>query len=125
MPITKTIQAADKTFIVREMSVNEVRIWWDNVRSPCHERDITNESAVPGISLDDLAMICGCTVEEFDDMRPSELAPLVEAAKELNPHFFRLRELIIETSIKIVETLTKAYADTVTAIVQGEAHEQP
>ena len=118
--MSKAIQIQSKTFTVREMSVTELRAWWNNIATPGHACDVCNEYAVPGISLDDLAMLCDVDVSEFDEFTASDLAPLSEVARELNPHLFRLRETVAEASARVLAVLTEAYQ----AVAQGECHGQ-
>lgn len=113
----KTFQTNAKTITVHEMTTAELRTWWNGIAAPGGPCDIASEYAVPGISLGDLAMLCHCEVADFDDLTASELAPIAEAARELNPHFFRLRESLAEASARVLELLTEAY----TATAQGEA----
>lgn len=117
MPKTFQVNAKNKTFTVHDMTIAELRIWWDGIAAPGSPCDIASEYAVPGISLDDLAMLCHCELADFDDLTASELAPIAEAARELNPHFFRLRESVAEASARVLQLLTETY----TAIAQGEA----
>lgn len=110
---TKTVTTASKTFTIREMTVNEMRDWWNRVTMPGHACDVVNEFAVPGISLDDLAILCDCSANEFDGLTYRELAAILTAAKELNPHIFRMRDLLNESCAKLTEILGEAFGGMV------------
>lgn len=114
--ITKTITTDSKTFTVREMTTRELRAWWNGIATPGHPCDVVDEYAVPGISLNDLAMLCDCEVSAFDHLSSRELEAVAGAAMALNPAFFRLRESVAEASAKIIDILTEAF----TAARQGE-----
>jgi hypothetical protein len=105
----KTVQTNAKRFTVNQLTVNELRAWWKKIEAPGYPCDVTNEFMIPGISLDDLAWLCRCEVAEFEDLTYSELMLIADAAKELNPHLFRLRESLNEACAKTLELLTNAY----------------
>lgn len=73
---------------VRELSVAEVRAWVMEIEAgepaePFH--------AMPfdGFSLADLARMSNAAIIQLEAYTPSELEPLVSAARSLNPDFFR------------------------------------
>ena len=88
--VTKTVTTDTNTFTVRELSVAEMRDWWNRIALPGHTCDVVNEFSVPGISLDDLASLCDCTANDFNSLTYRELDAILAAAKELNPHMFEL-----------------------------------
>lgn len=106
---TKTVTTALHTFTIREITVNELRTWWNKIATPGHACDVINEFAVPGISLDDLAILCDCTADDFNGLTFSELDSIVTVAKEMNPHVFRARELLTESCAKLTEILGDAF----------------
>lgn len=106
---TKTVATDSKTFTVREITVTEMRTWWNKIAMPGHPCDVVNEFAVPGISLDDLATLCDCTADDFNGLTYRELDAILTAAKELNPHVFRARDLLTESCAKLTEILGEAF----------------
>ena len=72
---------------VRELTVREVRDWLVADPAPDPLRAYVFED----FSLDDLARMSDVAPEALESYAPSELAPLVQAAQSLNPHFFRPR----------------------------------
>ena len=107
---TKTVTTDTKTFIVREITVTEMRDWWNRITMPGHTCDVVSEFAVPGISLNDLAALCDCTVDDFNGLTYRELDAILTAAKELNPHMFRARDLLNESCAKLAEILGGAFS---------------
>lgn len=113
---TKTVTTDNQTFTVRDITVTEMRDWWNRITMPGHACNVVNEFALPGISLDDLATLCDCTVDDFDSLTYRELDAILTAAKELNPHMFRARDLLNESCAKIAEIFSEAFSE----VVKGE-----
>lgn len=109
----KTVTTDSKIFTIREMTVTEMRDWWNRVTMPGHACDVVNEFAVPGISLDDLAILCDCTASDFDDLTYRELDAILTATKEINPHIFRMRDLLNDSCAKLTEILGEAFGGLV------------
>ncbi|UCV29381.1 hypothetical protein [Ferribacterium limneticum] len=110
---TKTVTTDTKTFTVREISITEMRDWWNRITMPGHTCDVVSEFAVPGISLNDLAALCDCPTDDFNGLTYRELEAILTAAKELNPHMFRARDLLNESCAKIAEILGDAFSGLV------------
>ncbi len=113
---TQIVNTESKTFTVRSISITELRTWWNGIATPGHSCDVVNEYAVPGITLNDLAMLCDCEVSAFDDLTARELANIADDARVLNPHFFRLRAAVTESCEQIVQILTESFS----AMAKGE-----
>jgi hypothetical protein len=75
---------------VKELTVGEVRNWMVDVETGAGE-DPMHALALEDCSLSDLARMCDIGPGALEDYTPSQLAPLVAVARELNPHFFRVR----------------------------------
>ncbi|UCV09142.1 hypothetical protein [Dechloromonas denitrificans] len=93
-------------FTACELSVKEVRDWFESFThgGPCH---LVDELAAPGISLHDLATMYRCEVGAFDALTSREIDRLVEAARAINPHFFRVRDMVASV---VEQMMTKAAA---------------
>lgn len=98
----KTVTTDNKTFTAHQMTITEVRAWADGVMNPGYQCNIVDELAAPGISLGDLALIYHCEIKDFDDLTCRELDLLVEAARETNAHYFRLRVALAQTAEAIM-----------------------
>lgn len=79
---------------VRELTVREVRDWLVADPAPDPLRAYVFED----FSLDDLARMSDVAPEALESYAPSELAPLVQAAQSLNPHFFRPRAALAQVT---------------------------
>jgi hypothetical protein len=91
MRLTRTVEMADAFPVtVKELTVGEVRNWMLDVETGKGE-DPLHALALEECSLADLARMAEIEASALEDYTPSELAPLMEAAKALNPHFFRVR----------------------------------
>ena len=86
MPATLPIQIGERTVTVRELTVREVRDWLTSLEKGSATVDAGGEFVWEDCSLQDLARMSDCPVEAFDDFAPSDLAPLKQAARDLNPH---------------------------------------
>lgn len=106
---TRTIACDNRSFTAHELSLQELRDWYASLLLPGGPCDIVDELALPDISLTDLARICHCDATEFDSLVYRELEAIADAARIVNPHFFRLRGLIAETTRAISEAVTVGY----------------
>ncbi len=75
---------------VRELTVAEVRDWINDSQTAGY-RDPIQALALPDLGLDELARMTDRTASDLEEFAPSELQLLADAARELNPFFFRLR----------------------------------
>ncbi len=99
------VTIGDKEFSVSELSVSDVRQWMIETELGSALVDPAGEFVFDDCSLSDLAMMCGVDAGVFDDFAPSELAPLLKVAKELNPHFFRGRAAVMAAQVSLVRRL--------------------
>ena len=91
MRLTRPVTLPDDcTVTVKELTVGEVRNWLLDAETGVSE-DPLHALALEECSLADLARMSDVDARALEDYTPSELALLVAAAKELNPHFFRVR----------------------------------
>lgn len=111
---TLSVVTDAKTFTVHEMTIAQVRSWWEGIPYPGYPGDIADHFAIPGISLTDLAMLCHCDVSDFDEIPYSQVEAINAAARELNPLLFRLQGMIADASEQIVATLSELCREVVT-----------
>ncbi|MDV3438728.1 hypothetical protein R0G64_04820 [Pseudomonas otitidis] len=88
---SREIQLGERSVIVREMTVGDVRNWLADVSTAGALVGWVDDGLMGDISLGDLARMTSLKVDEMDAWRPSELQQVIEVARELNPHFFVLR----------------------------------
>jgi len=90
MSATLTVLVGNEEIVVRELTFKEVRDWLAEVDAQT-QRDPVHATAFEDLGLDDLARVVDWSVSSLETCTPSQLKPVVDAAKKLNPHFFRLR----------------------------------
>lgn len=82
---------------VRELTVAEIRQWMADAQEATP--DLVDNLLLRDVSLQDLTHLSSLTHEQMDPLTPSELQRVLDAAKEINSHFFEL--------LAGVETLAK------------------
>lgn len=90
MPATRTVELPGRLVTIRELTVAEVRAWLLETEAGA-QVDPLHALAFDDFGLGDLARMCDATADDLEAFAPSDLAPLVEACRALNPHFFRVR----------------------------------
>ena len=78
------------------------------VRHPMPYGDLVAQRVQRFASLDDLARMSDATAEALEGFTTSELEPLRDACKALNPHFFRVRAALI----RVVQMMQKETEST-------------
>jgi hypothetical protein len=91
MALTQVVTIAGLEVTVKELTVREVREWATKVDLGLVAFDAVRHLALDDCSVDDILVMSDATAEDLDTLAPSEFAPLVEACRKLNPHFFRVR----------------------------------
>lgn len=91
MALTQTVPVGDLTVTVKELTVTEVRDWATKVDLGLVAFDAVRHLALDECSVDDILVMSDAKGEDLDTLAPSEFAPLIEACRKLNPHFFRVR----------------------------------
>lgn len=75
---------------VYELSVAAVRAWLVETES-ARERDPLHALALENSGIDDLSRLTDCGPETLERLTVRQLAVVEQTARELNPHFFRVR----------------------------------
>ncbi|MBF0157500.1 MAG: hypothetical protein HQL57_09985 [Magnetococcales bacterium] len=99
MKRTKEIELDGRTVTVRELTVAEVRLWLkelDQLREGA--LDLVTEGIMADASLGDVARMTDLTPEELDGFTPSAIESVIAVCREINPHFFRLRDRLLEAA---------------------------
>lgn len=79
-------QVAGLEVVCRELTVAQVR----GLMAASAEPDLVGTMLFEEMPLGDLPVFTSLTSEQVDQLRPSELAEVVAACKEANPHFFAM-----------------------------------
>lgn len=107
----KSVKVGGRNVVLHELTVQEVIAWARDVYEKMQaatDSDVSPddfsqgaayENFLPDCPLDDLARMTDCEPHEFHDWTASELVPVLEAAKEINPFFFQMRERLRAAAI--------------------------
>lgn len=110
MPATRLIDLPGLPVTVRELTVAEVRAWLVEAEAGAPV-DPLRAMVFDDCSLDDLARMADAAADVLEGYTASELAPLYEAAKALNPHFFRVRAALTRVA-QLIEAETGSMIST-------------
>lgn len=77
MRLTKTIKIDDREVTVKEMRTKELRII---IRKSDNKKD--------PLGMDEVALLTNLTIDEIDNLAPSELKIVTDAVDEVNAAFF-------------------------------------
>ena len=110
MPATRVIDLPGATVTAMELTVAEVRCWLVEAESGAAV-DPLRAMVFEDCSLDDLARMTDADAEMLEGFTASELAPLYDAAKALNPHFFRVRAALTRVA-RLIEAETGSMIST-------------
>lgn len=73
---------------VRELTVEEIRNWMASAQDA--SPDLVNNLLLRDVSLEDLPHLSSLTPAQINGRTPSELQRVLDAAREVNTHFFAL-----------------------------------
>lgn len=91
MALSHTVTVGELAITVKELTVREVREWALKVDHGLIPFDAVRHLTLDECSVEDILVMSDATGEDLDTLAPSEFAPLVDACRKLNPHFFRVR----------------------------------
>jgi len=97
MAARESVPLSKRAVTVSELSVRDIRDWLVEAESGAAV-DPLHALAFAEYGLQDLARMCDASADDLEQYPPSELEPLVEACKRINPHFFRVRALLSGTA---------------------------
>lgn len=85
---SKELQLGAVAVTVRELTVLQVRSWLADTIAPKEQLDVVDQVLFSECSLSDLQRMTSLTLEQINQLRPSELRQVIALCKELNPDFF-------------------------------------
>lgn len=91
------VMVGERLVMVKELTVTDVRNWVAEAESGAPV-DPVRAMVFDDCSLDDLARLCDMPAADMEACTVSELTPLRDKARVLNPHFFRTREALVSVS---------------------------
>lgn len=92
---SRELMLGDKSVIVREMTVLQVREWVAALQQQSEQRDLVGEALFRDCALPDLQRMTSLTAADIDALRPSQIREVIALCKELNPDFFGLMGLLV------------------------------
>lgn len=84
----------NRTITVRELTIGEIRHWYQSLAAGELFGDWVQETALEDIGLIDLAYMTDSTAGALEDLNHRQLVEIASAARSLNPAMFRLRDHI-------------------------------
>ena len=100
---TKKVEVAGVQVTARELSVEEIYHWFSKAESRMNSATESKEKPdsvaallFESVTYDDLEVITDITQTLWKSAYPSEIEVLIEAVKEINPHFFAMRARMSE-----------------------------
>lgn len=106
---TRPLTFDERTITVRELSVRDVRNWYEALAAGELFGDWVQETALEDIGLIDLAYMTDVQASALEDLTHAQLVELATTARSLNPAMFRLRDHI-RTCAKEIANLVEGSA---------------
>lgn len=94
MAASAVIELAGQSLTVRELTVAACRDWLREIEAGLRPVDPAGDALFEQITLGDLAVMCDADPDWLAGFTPSELQPLADLCRQVNPHFFRLRAVV-------------------------------
>lgn len=106
--MSRQVFTDNTSYTIRELTIADVKKWLESFRigSEC---DLVDELAADGVALPDLALMCDIPVANFDCLTARELQAVVDAAREVNPHFFRVLTVVKQGAEAIAREIKAGY----------------
>jgi len=105
MAATAEITVAGRLITVRELTVIEVRDWVTEIENGTRLIDPAGDALFEQMSLADVVLMSDAPADWLDTFGPSELQPLADLCRTVNPHFFRLRAVVQAARVAQVRAL--------------------
>lgn len=90
MRVEKKLTLGERNVMVKELTVAEVRAWMESEKRREEKSDLLRDMLIDGVSFADMARMSDLSIEEMEQMLPSELQQLADACAEVNRVFFNL-----------------------------------
>jgi hypothetical protein len=94
--MTRQVTIEDKAYTVRELTVAEIRNWIGGLDSK--DLDLVDELLIDGVQLSAVRLMAGLSKDDMEQMPPSELDKIVDAAKAVNHRFFSMVDRVVAAS---------------------------
>ncbi|MBF0422636.1 MAG: hypothetical protein HQL73_06560 [Magnetococcales bacterium] len=101
MRCSDTIETDGQTVTVSELTVGEIRAWFKEMTVQDDEFDLVRHELFDDADLDAVGRMTD--IRDLDEWTPSQLEPVIEACRRVNPRFFALRDRLQTAGRKILE----------------------
>lgn len=105
MAATAEVTIAGRLVTVKEMTVTDVREWVKAIETGILPVDPGGAATFEDVGLLDMALMSDAPADWLAGFAPSELQPLADLCKKVNPHFFRCRAVVQAAHIAHVRAL--------------------
>ena len=106
MRVTREVMVGGRSVHVKELTVGEVRAWLRGVASS--DSDIVDALLFEEFDPPAILQMTDLTLEQFDQLLPSEIRALAEHCRELNPDFFSMRRRMVKAQETLLAGLSSA-----------------
>jgi len=104
----RSVQLDQRTVTVRELTVGEIRDWLRDMDARNAPLDLVDGMLLTELAISDLCRMSDLPEDALDDLTQSEIDRLLEAARELNPHFFGMLARLAEAGRRLLESAPKS-----------------
>lgn len=105
MAATAEVVIAERTVVVRELTTTDVRDWMRTIELGTRTCDPAGDALFEDVGIEDMAIMSDADAAWMSGLGPSELRPLADLCKKVNPHFFRLRAVVQAAQVAQIRAL--------------------
>ena len=89
------INVAGRDVNVYERSISELRAWFADISNQAKDPDVMGLTFFEGVSLREISLFTDLSASQIENLRPSEVAPLVKEIIKENPLWNEYKERMI------------------------------
>jgi hypothetical protein len=111
--LIKKVKISDSlTVEVRELTVDQIRSWQARAESvpddPASiEPDLIGEELFEEFTFDEIIYMSDINESDLNALPPSAITKLIDAAKEVNKHFFEMRRRMLKVGLSALPLVYK------------------
>lgn len=99
MRVIREIEVGGRKVLVKELTVGEIRAW---LAGKAEGGDLVDSMLFEEVALSDVSVFTDLAAEAVDAMTPTEVAQVVDVAREVNGRFFAMREKVVAMGREIL-----------------------
>ncbi len=105
----RNIEVAGRTVTIREVTLKDYRTWLKDVIAQSRQEEIplysVDRDLFEDFALTDLPRFTDLSVDQLDEMHPSDLRKIIAAIKVVNPDFFEMRGRMRNTANQVLSMM--------------------